>query len=42
MNMQNGHLNGGKFNYSDASGFNLDSQILSFRVTLPTGDAPGS
>jgi len=39
---QNGHLNGGKFNYSDASGFNLDSQILSFRVTLPTGDAPGS
>ena len=39
---QNGHLNGGEFNYSDASGFNLDSQILSFRVTLPTGDAPGS
>jgi len=39
---QNGHLNGGAFNYSDASGFNLDSQLLAFRVTLPSGDAPGS
>lgn len=39
---QNGHLNGGKFNYSDASGFNLDSQLLAFRVTLPSGAAPGS
>jgi len=39
---QNGHLRGGRFNYSDASGFDLDSQMLAFRVTLPSGAAPGS
>jgi hypothetical protein len=37
---QDGHLDGGKFAYSDASGFNLDNQALVFKVTLPKGATP--
>ena len=32
---QDGHLNFGKYNYADSSGFNLDNQALVFHVTLP-------
>lgn len=32
---QNGFLNGGKFRYADSSGYNLDSQALVFRVSIP-------
>lgn len=34
---QDGHLEGGKFVYADASGYNLDNQALVFKVSLPTG-----
>lgn len=37
---QDGHLNFGRFNYSDASGYNLDNQALMFKVKLPTGSRP--
>lgn len=37
---QDGHLNGGMFNYSDATGFNLDNQALVFKVKLPSGSRP--
>ena len=37
---QNGYYDFGKDKYSDASGFNLDSQILAFKVSLPTGSTP--
>ncbi|QSZ32983.1 hypothetical protein DSL72_002567 [Monilinia vaccinii-corymbosi] len=33
---QHGSLDGGKFAYSDASGYNLDSQALVFQVQIPT------
>ncbi|KAK8086307.1 hypothetical protein PG994_001281 [Apiospora phragmitis] len=33
---QNGFLNGGKFRYADSSGYNLNSQALVFRVTIPS------
>ena len=33
---QNGFMNGGKLPYADESGFNLDNQVLAFKVTLPT------
>lgn len=33
---QNGFMNGGKYPYADASGYNLDNQVLVFKVTLPT------
>ena len=29
-------MNGGKLPYADESGFNLDNQVLVFKVTLPT------
>ena len=32
---QDGYLNFGKYNYSDASGYDLDNQALVFHVTLP-------
>ncbi|EGE00576.1 hypothetical protein TESG_07879 [Trichophyton tonsurans CBS 112818] len=31
---QDGHLNFGQFKYADKSGFNVDTQVLVFRVTL--------
>jgi len=34
---QDGFLEGGKFTYSDASGFTLDNQALVFKVSLPPG-----
>jgi len=37
---QNGFVNGGMMPYQDASGFNLDSQALVFRVTVPEGVLP--
>lgn len=37
---QNGYINFGKFPYKDASGFNLDNQVLVFKVTLPKGSDP--
>ncbi|ORY64412.1 esterase-like activity of phytase-domain-containing protein [Pseudomassariella vexata] len=33
---QNGFTNGGQFQYADASGFNLDSQALVFKVKIPS------
>lgn len=35
-----GYLNGGKFKYADASGYNLDNQALVFNVKLPKGARP--
>jgi hypothetical protein len=37
---QNGFLDDGKITYKDGSGFNLDNQILAFKVTLPKGAKP--
>ncbi|KAL6702783.1 hypothetical protein ACN47E_000967 [Coniothyrium glycines] len=37
---QNGYINFGKFQYKDASGFNLDNQVLVFKVRLPKGANP--
>ncbi|KAF2190995.1 hypothetical protein K469DRAFT_622247 [Zopfia rhizophila CBS 207.26] len=37
---QNGFINRGKQIYSDESGFNLDTQVLVFRVRLPKGVDP--
>ncbi|KAI4238455.1 MAG: hypothetical protein LQ349_001086 [Xanthoria aureola] len=37
---QDGYLNGGKFRYSDESGFNLDNQALVFQVKFPQGVDP--
>ncbi|KAF1947997.1 hypothetical protein EJ02DRAFT_391503 [Clathrospora elynae] len=37
---QNGYINFGQFQYKDASGFNLDSQVLVFKVKLPKGANP--
>ena len=33
---QDGHMNFGRYNYSDSSGYNLDNQALVFHVTLPS------
>lgn len=33
---QAGRLNFGQYQYADKSGFNLDTQALAFRVTLPS------
>lgn len=33
---QNGYMNGGQLPYADESGFDLDNQVLVFKVTLPT------
>jgi len=35
-----GHANFGRLAYSDASGFNLDNQVLVFKVTLGKGATP--
>jgi hypothetical protein len=32
---QNGFINFGQNQYKDASGFNLDNQVLVFKITLP-------
>ncbi|KAK4900705.1 hypothetical protein LTR27_002421 [Elasticomyces elasticus] len=37
---QNGYLNSGAFQYSDASGYDLLNQALVFRVRLPSGSTP--
>ncbi|KAF2006922.1 hypothetical protein P154DRAFT_615026 [Amniculicola lignicola CBS 123094] len=37
---QNGYINGGKIQFKDASGFNLDNQVLVFKVRLPKGSDP--
>ncbi|KAF2712392.1 hypothetical protein K504DRAFT_426626 [Pleomassaria siparia CBS 279.74] len=37
---QNGFINGGKIKYADASGFNLDNQVLVFKIRLPKGAKP--
>ncbi|KHN99057.1 outer membrane autotransporter [Metarhizium album ARSEF 1941] len=37
---QNGFVNFGKTSFSDRSGFDLDSQMLVFRITLPKGSRP--
>lgn len=37
---QNGYINFGKVKYQDASGYNLDNQVLAFKVTLPKGRKP--
>ncbi|KAH3968204.1 hypothetical protein HBH64_072400 [Parastagonospora nodorum] len=37
---QNGYINFGKQPYKDASGFDLDTQVLVFKVTLPKGSKP--
>ncbi|KAF7925170.1 hypothetical protein BELL_0363g00060 [Botrytis elliptica] len=34
---QDGYLEGGKFAYSDGSGYNLDNQALVFKVKIPVG-----
>jgi hypothetical protein len=35
-----GYINFGKQQYQDASGFDLDSQVLVFKVQLPKGAKP--
>lgn len=37
---QNGRQDFGRFDYTDGSGFDLDNQVLAFRVTLPEGADP--
>lgn len=37
---QNGYLNSGKYQYADASGYNLTNQALVFKVKLPSGSKP--
>ncbi|CAI6340151.1 unnamed protein product [Periconia digitata] len=37
---QNGFINSGKNTYKDGSGFNLDTQVLVFKVRLPKGSDP--
>lgn len=37
---QNGALDNGSFKYADESGFDLDNQVLAFRVTLPAASTP--
>ncbi|KAH7130840.1 outer membrane autotransporter [Dactylonectria macrodidyma] len=37
---QNGFMNFGRNTFSDESGYDLDSQMLVFRVTLPKGSKP--
>lgn len=32
---QDGYLEGGKFAYSDSTGYNLDNQALVFKVRIP-------
>jgi hypothetical protein len=35
-----GYINSGKQQYADESGFNLDTQVLVFKVRLPKGADP--
>ncbi|KAL5375694.1 hypothetical protein DPSP01_011050 [Paraphaeosphaeria sporulosa] len=37
---QDGYINSGKNKYADASGFNIDTQVLVFKVRLPKGAKP--
>lgn len=37
---QDGHLDGGAFEYSDGSGYNLDNQALVFKISLPEHSRP--
>ncbi|CAM1507961.1 Fc.00g048090.m01.CDS01 [Cosmosporella sp. VM-42] len=37
---QNGFMNFGRIPFSDNSGFNVDNQMLVFRITLPKGSKP--
>lgn len=37
-----GALDNGTFLYADESGFNLDNQVLAFRVTIPVQALAGS
>ena len=37
---QDGFLEGGKFMYQDASGYNLDNQALVFQIKVPSGVTP--
>ncbi|KAI4717773.1 outer membrane autotransporter [Aureobasidium sp. EXF-10727] len=37
---QNGFMDGGKYAYKDASGYDLDNQALVFKVQLPKGVSP--
>ncbi|KAH8707108.1 esterase-like activity of phytase-domain-containing protein [Phaeosphaeriaceae sp. PMI808] len=37
---QNGFINFGKLPYKDASGFDLDNQVLVFKIRLPKGSDP--
>ncbi|KAH7078045.1 esterase-like activity of phytase-domain-containing protein [Paraphoma chrysanthemicola] len=37
---QNGYINFGQLPYKDESGFNLDTQVLVFRIKLPKGSNP--
>ncbi|KEQ58327.1 3-phytase [Aureobasidium melanogenum CBS 110374] len=37
---QNGFMDGGKYSYKDASGYNLDNQALVFKVQVPKGVHP--
>lgn len=38
--MRTGYINFGKQQYKDSSGFELDSQVLVFKVSLPKGSKP--
>lgn len=37
---QDGYMNGGQFKYSDEGGYNLDNQVLVFKVSLPASASP--
>lgn len=37
---QDGVMGGGLLPYKDSSGYNVDNQLLMFRVTLPEGSKP--
>jgi hypothetical protein len=37
---QDGYLKGGQFQYSDSTGYNVDNQVLVFKVQLPKGAKP--
>lgn len=38
--MQDGYQNFGRFRYQDASGFDVETQVLAFQVRLPAGSRP--
>ena len=35
-----GYLNGGKYQYQDTSGYNLDNQALVFQIQIPKSAKP--